>query len=65
MKINASLIATLLTAVLKLITPEMLRAWLVASLDKLEEIVKASENTLDDAIIPLIGTIRHLISTAE
>ena len=62
MKFNASIIATLLTAVLKLISPEMLRAWLVAALDKLESIIKESENTVDDAVLPLIATIRAMLS---
>lgn len=62
MKFNASIVATLLTAVIKLISPEMLRRWLTAALDKLEDIVRESANEYDDAIIPLIHSIRSMLA---
>ena len=61
MKFSASVIATLLTAIIKLISPEMLRAWLTSALDKLEQIVRDSPNEYDDAIIPLLAAIRSML----
>jgi hypothetical protein len=57
-----SLITSLLTALLKLLTPEMIRGWLNAALDALETTIKNSENQYDDAVLPLIHTIRKLIA---
>ena len=62
MKFNASIIATLLTAVLKLISPEMLRAWLTAAIDKMEAIIRESDNKVDDAVLPLLATIRAMLT---
>ena len=59
---NTSLITSLLTALLKLLTPEMLRNWLSIGLDALESAIEKSENKIDDAVLPLIATIRKLIS---
>ena len=62
MKFNASIIATLLTAVMKLITPEMLKSWLVAALDKLDAIIVESDNKVDDAVLPILATIRSMLN---
>lgn len=62
MKFNASIIATLLTAIIKLIDAQMLRKWLLAAIDKLEEVVKESPNEYDDAILPLINAVRNMLS---
>jgi hypothetical protein len=62
MKFNASIIATLLTAVLKLISPEMLRSWLVSAIESLEAVILKSENKVDDAVLPLLATIRAMLN---
>ena len=62
MKFNASIVATLLTAVMKLITPEMLKSWLVAALDKLDAIIVESDNKVDDAVLPILATIRSMLN---
>lgn len=62
MKVSASVIATLLTAIIKLISPEMLRKWLTSAIDRLEEIVRESDNQYDDAILPLLAAIRKMLA---
>ena len=62
MKFNASVVATLLTAVMKLITPEMLKAWLVAAIERLEALIAQSDNKVDDAVLPLLATIRSMLT---
>ena len=62
---KTSLITSLLTAILKLLTPEMLRAWTNSALNSLEQIIVNSENQIDDAVLPLIHTIRKLIAADE
>ena len=62
MKFNASIVATLLTAVMKLITPEMLKAWLVAAIERLEALIAQSDNKVDDAVLPLLATIRAMLT---
>lgn len=61
MKFNASIVATLLTAVMKLITPEMLKAWLVTAIERLEALIAQSDNKVDDAVLPLLATIRSML----
>ena len=62
MKFNASVVATLLTAVMKLITPEMLKAWLVTAIERLEALIAQSDNKVDDAVLPLLATIRSMLT---
>ena len=62
MKFNASIVATLLTAVMKLITPEMLKAWLVTVIERLEALIAQSDNKVDDAVLPLLATIRSMLT---
>ncbi len=50
----------IIPALLKLLTPDILKKAVDAMLDKIEESVKASENKVDDVLVlPLIKVIRN------
>ena len=60
-KIMVNLLSFLVPALLKMLTPEMLKKWTLAGLDSLEREIKDSENKIDDAALPLIDTIREVV----
>lgn len=55
-------VVNLLPLLLKMLTPEMVKQWVNAGLDVLEKSIKESENKIDDAALPLIATIRAVVS---
>ena len=59
---KSSLIGTLLTALIKLLPDDIVVTWLREAARKLEEKIVASENKVDDVILPLL---RALISALE
>lgn len=58
-----STIGTLVTALLNLLSADMVKTAIDGMLDKLEASIKASSNTVDDAIVlPIIAKLRAIIS---
>lgn len=56
---NAFVINMAASMLLKMVTKETVAEWTKFGLDQLEELVKSSENELDDTIIlPLIQVVR-------
>ena len=61
-KILLVVLQNLLPVLLKMLTPDMVRAWVNSGLDVLESQIKASDNKIDDAALPIIGVIRAVVN---
>lgn len=59
------LILSMLEALIALLSEDMLKDWLDAGLDWIEDTVAETDTPYDDALIPLVGLIRKALSIPD
>jgi hypothetical protein len=65
-RMKITVLIMLLEQLVKLLTPDMLKAMLDAGFDAIENYVAKSENKIDDStLIPLINTMRAAFSIPD
>ena len=63
---QVKIIVLILTQILKLLSPDLLRKMTDKLLDVVEDFVKASENDIDDAIVlPLCNMVREAFNIPD
>jgi len=62
---KAQLLAALMTALFKLLSPENMKAFVDAGLDAIEDYIASTPNKVDDRLLPLIGVIRKTFNIPD
>ncbi len=62
---RTTLIASLITALIKMLPPDAVKKGLDGLLDKIEDFVTKSPNKLDDSILTLCGVIRQQLNIPD
>lgn len=62
---KTTLIASLLTALIKMLPADAIKKGIDGLLDRIEDFVSKSPNKLDDSILPLCGVIRQQLNIPD